>query len=557
MVDVLCSTHYPLLTTNYTMNEITPATKNLIIKYAIWQKSLKPKEGVSTIHVDEVALKVAAFYEQIRTIIDWKEEHLMRRSAIIRKLKRRFFDLELNNYATENVAENLVLELIRGGFFPNDKIEEAKIGDVQKTIDKYVFILKNSPENKKGKAGIQFYTRLLEIAACEIEETLAPSAREMALIDYMFSQMQERIRVHEKIYEREILKKEDADIQIYIAVQQALFKLDSPIISYNIIKYKFPQWDNPPEEELLKLSQNIYKILQGIEADLSHPLGKKFYAICEKYDTPYLLLGDIIANEDPAKISVQIHDPSSLENYIRSAYSKRLAELKTKITRAAIYSTVSIFVTKILSLIILEFILAKIFKGHINALSFFVDLLVPTALMAILVVTVRPPSKKNLNLVILETMKIAYKNEKIDSYDIKLARKRSVTNRSILSIIYLLGACISFGFIFWIFYIFQFPLSSIIINIIFIALVLFAGTAIRARSRELSVEEEVGGFWGFVSDILFLPIANVGRWLSNTWKQYNAIVAFFNALIDMPFSAFVEFIEGWRYFIKDKKEEIR
>jgi len=28
-------------------------------------------------------------------------------------------------------------------------------------------------------------------------------------------------------------------------------------------------------------------------------------------------------------------------------------------------------------------------------------------------------------------------------------------------------------------------------------------------------------------------------------------------LIDMPFLVFVEFIEQWRYFLKEKKEEIR
>ena len=61
----------------------------------------------------------------------------------MRKLKRKFFDLELNNFSeTQNAAESLVLELIRGGHFPNDEIEESKIDDVQKLIDKYVFILK-------------------------------------------------------------------------------------------------------------------------------------------------------------------------------------------------------------------------------------------------------------------------------------------------------------------------------------------------------------------------------------------------------------------------------
>jgi len=71
--------------------ELSDLTKKLIRQYnlAKQQDGLKTKE--TTIHVDEVALRVAAFYEQIRTIVDWKEEHLMRRAAIIRKLKRRFF----------------------------------------------------------------------------------------------------------------------------------------------------------------------------------------------------------------------------------------------------------------------------------------------------------------------------------------------------------------------------------------------------------------------------------------------------------------------------------
>src|SRR3989344_8878818 len=102
------------------MTQLSEATQKLITEYNIWQQSQKPKEGVSTIHVDEVALKVAAFYEKIRTIVDWKEEHLIRRSAIIRKLKRRFLNLELNSsYEKEEIAEPLILELIRGGHFLN------------------------------------------------------------------------------------------------------------------------------------------------------------------------------------------------------------------------------------------------------------------------------------------------------------------------------------------------------------------------------------------------------------------------------------------------------
>ena len=540
------------------MQELSGPTKNLIEKYKFWQQSLQTRQDVPTIHVDEVALRVAAFYEQIRTIVDWKEEHLMRRAAVIRKLKRRFLDLELNNFSeTEGVGDSLVLELIRGGHFPNDRIEESKINDVQNIINKYIFILKNSPENKKGKAGLQFYNWLLELCSCEIEETLAPSVKEMALIDYMFKLMKEKIKVNESIYELGLLKKEDRDIQIYIAIQQALFKLDSPMLSYNLIKYKYPEWEKDGENLLFKVSQNIYKIWNKIEQDLACPVAKKFYTICEKYDTPYLLFGDVLSQKNLLEAEKEIREPALLEQSIKSAYKKRLAGLKDKISRAAIYSTVSIFMTKIVTLVILEIFLSELLTGHFNAIFLVFDILIPTVLMFSLVATIKLPSDKNLSMVIMETMKIVYKKENTDIYEVKVHKKRGVITRALISFIYVLSAFISFGFIYLVFKIFNFPITSIVINIIFIALILFAGNAVRKRAEELTIEDEREGFLSFFSDVFFLPITGVGRWMSNKWKKYNAIAAFFNALIDMPFTVFIEFLERWRYFIKERKEEMR
>src|SRR3989344_8228043 len=541
------------------MQELSETTKKLIVQYALAKQYELPKQGAITIHVDEVAQKVAAFYEQIRTIVDWKEEHLMRRAAIIRKLKRKFFDLELNNFTgTESAAESLVLELIRGGHFPNDKIPESKIGDVQKIIGKYIFILKNNPENKKGKAGLNFYNWLIEVCACEIEETLVPAIREMALIDYMFSAMKEKIVVSDKIYEAGILKKEHTYVQIYIAVCQALFKLDKPIISYNLIKYKYPDWQKADERLVSEISEKIFKLWQKTEEDLENPIGNKFYNICEKYDTPYLLMGDILSMNNPAEAEKEISDPSILENLVKDVYSKRLVTLKSRIAGAAIYSTVSIFVTKILSLVLLEVLIAKaLFKENPNTMVLLSDVLIPTILMFLIVSSIKRPSKKNLNLVTMETMKIAYKKERVDTYEIKPSRKKGFVVKMVLSLMYVLSALITFGAIYYVLHRFNFPITSIIIDVIFIAVILFAGTALSKRVQELTMEKEKEGFIGFLSDVFFLPVQGLGRWISNKWKKYNALTALFNALIDMPFSVFVEFLEKWRYFIKDKKEEIR
>jgi len=542
------------------MPQISEPTQKLISYYQNWRQSLQPKEGITTIHVDEVASKVAAFYEKIRTIVDWKEEHLMRRAAIIRKLKRRFFNLELSAEKEmpeiqKEVAESLVLELIRGGHFPNDKIEEVKILGVQRIINKYVFILKNIPEIKNKREKLQFYNWILEIAACEIEETISPLIKENGLINYMFELMKERIRVNEGVFKIGVLKEEEKNIQIYIAVQQALFKLDHPIISYNLLKYKFPYWNNQTIEQFSETAKNIYKIWKDIEKDLSNYLGKKFYAICEKYDTPYLLLGDVLSEEN-REVVKEISNPEILETLAEKAYEKRLSTLKHRLFRAAFYTTLSVLLGNGLSLFLIEIPLARLIHGRFTPLSIIVDIFESTFLMFLFVATVKLPSKRNLSLVIIETMKIVYQAKKTDIYEIKIPRKKKLITQFIITIIYLFSASVSLAILVLIFELAKFPITSVIINIIFIPITISAGLAVRRKSEELTVEEKKGGFFGFLIDIFSLPMAGLGKWLANKWKRYNAIAAFFNALIDMPFLVFVEFLEQWRFFLKEKKEEI-
>ena len=57
-------------------SEISQSTQKLIQRYQFWHQSLKKQKSASFIHVDEVASRVASFYEKIRGIIDWKEEHI-------------------------------------------------------------------------------------------------------------------------------------------------------------------------------------------------------------------------------------------------------------------------------------------------------------------------------------------------------------------------------------------------------------------------------------------------------------------------------------------------
>ncbi len=535
------------------MTKLSQTTKEFIEAYQNWRYSIDKKSKTKTIHVDEIASKVATFYEKIRGIIDWRGEHLLRRMATERMLKRRFFLGEKG----EEIAKSLILELIRGGHLPNDEIEESKIKEVEKLIDKYIFILHYVSSSRPKKLEIQFHNWILGIAACEIEETLFPPLKEKSLIEYMSKSMKERIEIKEESFDKaQRISQGNKNIQIYIAVQRALFDFDSSIITYNLLIKLFPNWTTPSKKELINISKSIYSIWDGIEKQLIHPLSDKFYQICEKYDTPYLILGDIVS-ENLFEIDKKITKPEILEGLVEKAYAKRYKTLKLRIRRAALYATLSIFIGNMLSLYTVEIFFTRyVLGGNFTPLALIINVLGPTFLMFLLIATVKLPPRENLPQATAETVKIVYETEKKDKYEIKSYPKRNFILNALITIIYFSTFIFSYGLIIWGLRKIQLPTVSQATFVIFVSLIAFAGIKIRRRAKELHIIKEKEGFLYFLLDLVSIPITHLGKWLSNKWKKYNILALFFSSLIDMPFQMFIEFLEHWRNFLKEKKEKI-
>ncbi len=534
------------------MPNLSENTKKLISQYQNLQKSQTPKENVSTVHVDEVASAIASFYEKIRGVVEWREEHLLRRAAIERKLKRRLF---LQKSADE-VAEPFVLEMIRGGHFPNDSIEEKKIEEIKKILNKYIFILENSSEKKgEEQTEMRLYNWLLDICACEIEETLSNPIQERALVEYMTAIMKERIQVSENVMAKKIIQKDEIENQVYIAVQRALFKMDNSYISYHLLKKKYRNWPELSQEEGKSIAQNIYQLWKGFDRELKHPLSEKFYQICEKYDTPYLILGDVIS-QNPLETAKKLSNGETLESQARSAYQKRLSKLKSRVSRAAFYSTVSIFMTKMLLAFAIEVPFDKYVLKSFNYETLWLNIIIPPLLMFLLILTIRPPGSDNLEKVIVEVIKIVYENKQKEVYPIKAGRKKSIVFSLFILLFYLITFIISFGAIIWIMLKLKFSVLSMIIFLMFLSLISFAGVKLRERSKELQIVEVKSRFLTFLIDSFSMPFLRIGRWLSKSLAKYNVLVVILTALVDMPFQLFTEFIEHWRAFLKEKKEEI-
>jgi hypothetical protein len=395
----------------------------------------------------------------------------------------------------------------------------------------------------------------MDVAACEIEEILSPPLKEKALIEYMTDLMSEKIEVIDRTIFYKGISQEEKKTQVFIACQRALFKLNSPIITFYLLQKKYPNWSDLPEFQLQKTAENIYSIWNDIEKELKHPLAEKFYRICEKYDTAYLILGDIIA-ENPSAAPKTLSNPETLETMVRKFYQQRLQKLKSRMAKAAFFSTVSIFVTKILVALAIEVPFDKYVLGYFDYRTLGLNVVIPSLLMFFSVLTIRPPKKENLHRVIMEVMKIVYEKYKKDVYTIKPARKKGIISGTLVVLFYLFTFLLSFGLIIRGLIYLKFSPLSMIIFLIFFCLISFAVVKIRERAKELEIEEEKAHLRSFIIDSLSLPFIRVGRWLSLQWTKYNVVVVLITAFIDMPFHLFTEFLEHWRTFLKEKKEEI-
>jgi hypothetical protein len=523
---------------------VTKGVEQLIAEYQEWHRESAVRESENTISVDEVIARVASFYEKIRGIVDWREEHLLRKTAIERILKRR---IAVSKFE-EDFAERFLSELVRGGHFPNKRITYAKVDEIQQIIEKYVCIL-------EGGNAKQIEAWLFSIAAVEIEEALSIPRRERALIHVMTEALNEKIDIVTRKNQTYTLNPETQTLQIFVAVQRALFQLDNATITFHILERFYPDWQNPAKETLEYVRNNIATLHENIQKILVHPYSEKFYQVAEKYDTPYLLLNDVVS-ADPEKFPELLENPGILEEEIRQAYNRRHSRLRGRLKRAAFYSTISIFITKILVVLAIEIPLEQYLHYNFNVIAIGLSIAIPPLLMLVLVTTVRTTSKENFERVTIEVMKIIRQRQEKDSYAMTPPKKRSGGIVGMVYGFYGLSFLFSFGVATWILQELNFSVLSIFVFLMFLSLVLFGATRIRQRARELMIEPENENFLNNVFDIFSLPMIQVGRWLSGQISRYNIILLGLNFLIEVPFQMFVEFLDQWRSFLKEKKEEI-
>ena len=529
---------------------INQSIKDLISRYKEYLHALEPQKDVPKIHVDEIAAKFAEFYEKIRGFIDYKEEHLLRKNFIDRVFRRRFFLKEL----TGNIGEGMIKEIIRSGRLPNDAVPETKIQEVDKIINGLIEILKDL-RRLRVKKEEEITEWLTDLTVNSIEEVLFPPLKENLISETMFWALKEKFTLSGAK-----LNEDDTNLQLFIAIQRALLRVDEDQLNYRLLKFIYPNWNNLPTDERTVFVVKLKDTKDKIAKHLKHPFAKHFFKLCNRYNTIFYLFGDIIDKRYPhGEFKEIFEDEEKLGEEIHEAYEERFAKERSRLNKLAFLSVLSIFLSKIFVALGAEIPLdLYFFSEDFSVKNIIINIVFPPLLMLITVLFIKMPSEENEDLVKAITRNICYGDEK-KGYGIIVPKKQKLLTRLIIQTIYI-------GVFLFVFYtlvdilrtapFLKFSWINIAIFAFFTSLVAATGVKVRNRAKEISMEEKKPKVLGFLIDIFALPFITVGRWGLSALSKLNILVVIFNLVIELPFQIFVQFVENFRGFIKSKKEEI-
>lgn len=549
---------------------LTENAKRLFqVIYREKNKEEKDNEDIPKIKVSALISKMAFYYEKIRNSVDYKEEYLLKKNAIERILKRQIvIEGVIKVTKSEEISKNLLTELIRAGYLPNDVIPEEKQDEIAEIIEKYLKLRNYSlarirPSSRliKGDVGraknemseknaINHW--IIALVASEIEENLGIDKVKKVVVNSMYEVLVKNIKLPSDLpYEK------DLEIQIYLGIYRNFLKFDKDMLSLILFKYFNSKWEKPTNEDIARIAQNIITLREVVNKQLDHPLTVQLNRIIGRYTVFFTILAEVI-NEDPVGTYDSIkNDPKAFPRKIKNICSKKYKQIKSKLWRSAARSIIYIFLTKSILAIILEVPATKWFGEEVNSVSLGINIAFPAFLLFVIILFTRVPSNKNTNKIIEGIDEIAFKeDERKDPFILRQPVKRGKLINMFFGITYFITFFISFGLVVWALNKIHFNLVSIIIFLFFLAFVSFFSVRIRKGVKEYILLPPKENIFSFIADFFYVPIAVVGKWLSEKFSRLNVFVFVLDFIIEAPFKIFVEIADQWTRYVKERKDEI-
>ena len=502
------------------------------------------RSGEEILKVSKTVSAAAVIFEAARNAVEFRAEHLIRRAAIGRILKRRI----LTNPSGEGIGESLVRELLWARYLENGAISLRKVEEVQTTIDKYLILRRAVLEGKSRGDKMTISDWIIGVASCEIEKKLSPAPHREALVNFAYQVLQKRISLPKESDLR------THDIQIYIATHRGFALSDEPIIRFHLFLSFYPDWAELAPQGVAKIAPAFEQTYGEIEKQLKYPLRDQLRRFVVREVAPFNVIRDL-AQDSPSDFGKIIADQELLEERTHRILNQRYQETGKRLQRAAVRSIIYIFLTKMVFALLIEYPFDLFLLKKTNPFALLINSLFPPALMFFVTAMIKLPGEENTKLVISHVKDYLYEQSPAKTtIEIKLPTKGHLLGAAFTAI-YFLTYLFIFGGILFLLNKAHFSVVSQAIFLFFLCVVSFFGYRVRLLTKDYELTEKE---WVLtpVVDFLFLPILKVGQWVSKELSQINILIFFFDFVIEAPFKAFFGVFEQWIHFVQTKREEI-
>src|SRR3989339_449176 len=519
---------------------LSKVTNNLLHAFrSIKQKS--PTDEFTKLSVSQTVSFIALMYEKVRNAIEYREDHLIRRAAIERILKRR---LSLNPEG-KNESENILRELMWARYFPNGSLGELDIQDIQRIIDRYIDIRKQLLPGRTQKIRSYLSEFLLQLIAAEIEEFLNPadSQQEADFGYYIFQTLKDKVKIED-------VDTQKKDTYLYIAIEKSYRKSDQAYQRYHLFRLFYNQLIAYSADEIQNLIPKFSDIFQKIDDLISNPTVEKLVRFTRKQLPPFLILFSLF-RENKSDIESVISKKSTLWSHVEKIARQKYADIRSRLNILAFRSLVYIFITKMLLALMLEVPISEYFYHEVNYWAIGINSLVPPLFMLFIILSVTVPGEENTKRLFFRIVEIIDADSTFEK-STALITKRAKNRRPLLAIGFSLLYVTTFIVTLYLIHIglkmLNFNILSEAIFIFFISVVAFFAYRIKQLANMYRLTEK-GSFFSPVFDFFFMPILSMGKLFSEGVSRLNFFIVLFDFIIEAPFKLIIEVIEEWITFV--------
>lgn len=505
-------------------------------------------DDFSKLSVSQTVSFLALVYERVRNAVEFREEHLVLRAAIERILKRR---LAINPEGKDE-GENLLRELLWARYFNNESLGQADVNKIQLIIDhllelKYLII--PGREFNDQQYLNQF---LLELATCEIEETLKPGStnRNDNFTYYIYQILRNKIKLEE-------LSKEQRDAFFLASIEKAYRKSDKAYQRYHLFTTFYKKIKELSHDEIQEISTKLPDIFKKIDTIISNAYVDGLSRYAKKQIPPFLILFDILKRKGKESTNI-LQNRSKLWNEVEHTCRQKYQQIGNRLKNLAVKAFVYIFLTKMILALILEYPASLYFYNEVNTTAIIINSIFPPLLMAAIVLFFRLPGADNTKNIYQRIVDIIDADKSFETQVSYMPKKPRVRKPILIfgfTIFYSLTFLITLLLIYEILTLLNFNLISQIIFVFFISVVTFFSYRIKQIVNEYHLKENESILTP-VGDFFFMPILSLGKFFSQEIARLNFFIFIFDFLIEAPFKLVFEVVEEWISFVRQRKEEI-